>query len=194
MDKRSTHDQKRQAIFRAAMDLFSTRGFEGTTLEAVADALGYTKPALYYYFHNKEDLFQSMAKDAQEVASARIDAIAGGPGSSYEKISAILKMHIDDYFLEGGYLSKSISIMASYGEGICDRRVATFLSDPIIRLFRDAIDEGKLRREDPAVLGITAFAMLAGVFLHHRAPILEQVDRDTYAASLHDIILKGISA
>ena len=47
---------KKQAILRAAARLFRERGFEQTRLTDIADALNITKPALYYYIGNKEEI------------------------------------------------------------------------------------------------------------------------------------------
>jgi AcrR family transcriptional regulator len=46
---------KRQ-ILRAAMKLFSERGFGGTSIRDIAQESGYTNPALYKHFASKEEL------------------------------------------------------------------------------------------------------------------------------------------
>lgn len=47
---------KRERILSAAIDLFYERGYDNTTLEAVADSLGVTKPFIYSHFSSKADL------------------------------------------------------------------------------------------------------------------------------------------
>ncbi len=46
----------RQAILRAALKLFVENGYEQTTIRAIADEAGYTNPALFKFFKNKEAL------------------------------------------------------------------------------------------------------------------------------------------
>ena len=41
----------------SARHIFATRGFEGASLDEIADAAGYTRGAIYRHFANKEDLF-----------------------------------------------------------------------------------------------------------------------------------------
>ena len=41
----------------SARHLFATRGFEGASLDEIAEAAGYTRGAIYRHFANKEDLF-----------------------------------------------------------------------------------------------------------------------------------------
>jgi AcrR family transcriptional regulator len=50
----------------AALDLFLERGYEGTTLEAIASAAGTTKPSLYVRFPDKESLFTGVVQWAIE--------------------------------------------------------------------------------------------------------------------------------
>ncbi|MGW4247513.1 TetR/AcrR family transcriptional regulator, partial [Nocardia sp. NPDC004722] len=49
---RSTKD----AIREAALQLFSTKGFDHSSLREVADAVGITKASLYYHYASKVDL------------------------------------------------------------------------------------------------------------------------------------------
>jgi AcrR family transcriptional regulator len=44
-------------VLDAATRLFAERGYAGTSVREVAEAAGCTKPALYYYYPSKEELF-----------------------------------------------------------------------------------------------------------------------------------------
>lgn len=48
---------KRDAIHRAAQELFGKRGFEGTSMDAIAALAGVSKQTVYRYYQNKETLF-----------------------------------------------------------------------------------------------------------------------------------------
>ncbi|MEK8053554.1 TetR/AcrR family transcriptional regulator [Ideonella sp. DXS22W] len=54
-------DAKREAILRAAESLFHTQGYARTTIDQVAERLGVTKPFVYYYFRNKQELFETLS-------------------------------------------------------------------------------------------------------------------------------------
>ena len=47
--------EKREVILEAALDVFSTHGFRGATIDQIAEAAGMSKPNLLYYFQSKED-------------------------------------------------------------------------------------------------------------------------------------------
>lgn len=48
----------RERILREATRLFGHAGYAGASVREVVEAAGVTKPTLYYYFKNKEDLFR----------------------------------------------------------------------------------------------------------------------------------------
>jgi TetR/AcrR family transcriptional regulator len=52
--------EKREIILEAALDVFSTHGFRGATIDQIADAAGMSKPNLLYYFKGKEDIFERL--------------------------------------------------------------------------------------------------------------------------------------
>ena len=48
--------KNREAILDAGLEVFSTHGFRGATLDQIADVAGLSKPNLLYYFASKEDI------------------------------------------------------------------------------------------------------------------------------------------
>lgn len=50
------HEDKRTAILRTAAQLFAANGYEATSLDMIADALGMHKATLYHYVDNKEGI------------------------------------------------------------------------------------------------------------------------------------------
>ena len=62
MDKRDT----KQIILNEALELFSTRGYDGVTVADIADAVGIKAASLYKHFKSKQDIFDSiLAKSAE---------------------------------------------------------------------------------------------------------------------------------
>ena len=49
--------EKREIILEAALEVFSTHGFRGATIDQIAEAAGMSKPNLLYYFRRKEDIY-----------------------------------------------------------------------------------------------------------------------------------------
>jgi len=60
------HDRSRDTRSRLrelALQLFAEQGYEKTSLREIAERLGVTKAALYYYFKSKEDIVASLIED-----------------------------------------------------------------------------------------------------------------------------------
>jgi outer membrane protein len=56
----------RQRLLDAGLKLFANRGYAGTPVQDIAEEARVTKPTLYYYFGNKEGLFQALVDQAMD--------------------------------------------------------------------------------------------------------------------------------
>ncbi len=50
----------KERILDVALDLFTEKGFDGTSLREIAERLGVTKAALYYHFASKDDILMAL--------------------------------------------------------------------------------------------------------------------------------------
>jgi AcrR family transcriptional regulator len=68
--ERWTQERRRQhtreLLLDAAEEVFAARGFEGASLDEIADTAGYTRGAIYKHFADKEDLFLAVNKRFNE--------------------------------------------------------------------------------------------------------------------------------
>src|SRR5882724_11435807 len=67
------HDRevKREAVIRAAAHAFNHKGYHNTSLDDIAAALEVTKPTVYYYVSNKEQLlFECFVAGIEPVRAA----------------------------------------------------------------------------------------------------------------------------
>src|SRR6266702_1269369 len=60
---KSKKEALRRTVLEAAAKLFAQRGFGGTNLQDIADSLGISRPALYYYFKSKDDILASLVEE-----------------------------------------------------------------------------------------------------------------------------------
>lgn len=52
--------ESRDKILKAAEELFSTKGFDGTAVREISEKAGVNKALIFYYFKNKEDILQCL--------------------------------------------------------------------------------------------------------------------------------------
>jgi len=61
-----TTSDPRQRLLDAGLKLFANRGYAGTAVQDITEEAKVTKPTLYYYFENKEGLFQALVDQAMD--------------------------------------------------------------------------------------------------------------------------------
>ena len=76
----------RDRILEVALERFATKGFAGTSVRELVEAVGCTKPALYYHFGNKEDLFLELVRTRIEGFHRVLSAATAGSPTSEEAL------------------------------------------------------------------------------------------------------------
>jgi AcrR family transcriptional regulator len=78
-------ERTRAALIASARHIFATRGFDGASLDEIADAAGYTRGAIYRHFANKEDLFFAVSGALNtEVLDTFAEELDLGSGSAID--------------------------------------------------------------------------------------------------------------
>ena len=68
----------RDRILDIALELFTEKGFDKTSLREIADRLGFSKAAIYYHFASKEDILMALHLRLHEFGREALDAIGQG--------------------------------------------------------------------------------------------------------------------
>jgi AcrR family transcriptional regulator len=80
------------ALLEAAFRVFAERGYRAVRLEDVAEAVGMTKGAIYYYFEGKEDLLRRALQHRHRAIFADIaDALRQERGPASARIRFVLR-------------------------------------------------------------------------------------------------------
>jgi AcrR family transcriptional regulator len=68
-------EARRREILLAAARVFATLGYDGATLDDVAEGFGATKAVIYYYFRSKEEIYTEIRATAIRDGIERLEAI-----------------------------------------------------------------------------------------------------------------------
>ncbi len=90
VDRRRDPDTKREAVLRTAVRLFLERGFWRTSLSDVAEQLNITKPALYHYFRNKEEIYLDCYRWGIALIKADLECIRSQRGPGLDKVASFI--------------------------------------------------------------------------------------------------------
>ena len=81
---------KRDAVIRAAARAFNERGYHNTSLDDIAAALGVTKPTVYYYVANKEQLLFECFRAGLEPIRTALQAADISGDSGRERLRRVI--------------------------------------------------------------------------------------------------------
>lgn len=168
-DRRRNPDAKREAILRTAVQLFLERSYAGTAMNDIAENLRITKPALYHYFRNKEDILLECYRWGCMLIRESLDEIAARQGTGIEKVSEFIRSYtavitvdfgravirLDDAELS----PKARAEIRSYKREI-DHRLRTFI--------QQGIDDGSIAPRDPKLAAFSIAGSLNWICMWYR--------------------------
>ena len=97
----------RGRILAEAIRLFGKNGYEGTSLQAIADAVGIRKQSLFHHFKSKADLWQSVLADLLSHWQRELPRILAGASSGHDRFSSTVSALVN-FFLEDAHRAKMV--------------------------------------------------------------------------------------
>ena len=80
-------------MYEHATQLFAERGFAGTSLQDIADALGITRPALYYYVKSKDELLAKLVTEVTDGPLNELNELVARPElDAVDKLRGIVRI------------------------------------------------------------------------------------------------------
>lgn len=154
---------RRQQLVDAAVRLFGRRGFEGTSLEAVATAAGVRKQTLLYYFPTKDALLQACVAEASRKLAQTLTSALEEETSNSRKAEAVVRT-LFGLAVEWPEFPQFVREASRLGPEVIERfaeqleplrlRALAFLANGML--------EGSIRRQDPALLLFTLYTAVVG--------------------------------
>jgi len=95
MNKRSGIESK-QKIMKAAMDVFSRKGYAKANIREIARTAGISVGGVYLYFRNKEELYRNLINERMLDIGSKTETIAGKTQSASEALSHFLSLHLEN--------------------------------------------------------------------------------------------------
>ncbi|WP_132208287.1 TetR/AcrR family transcriptional regulator [Kribbella steppae] len=113
-------------IHRAAVELFSSQGYEKTSLREIAEQVGITKASLYYHYSSKQDLLRAIVgtflDDISRVLS-QVDELPWSPETERELLGAYVDVVIEHRSTGPTLLRDIAAVLAAFGDDL-DRLIA----------------------------------------------------------------------
>ena len=149
-------------IYDQATRLFAERGFAGTSFQDIADAVGLTRPALYYYVKSKDELLAKLVAEITEGSAAGISAIARradlGPAA---KLHAIMTTSVQRQAQYAARFRLLIRSEAELPDNLATAHEAgrRAVLKAVARVIDQGIEEGVFRAVDARIAALGLLGM-----------------------------------
>lgn len=80
-------DEKRERILKVAERLFAAQGYANTTMAQIVRELEVSKPFVYYYFHNKQEIFETLSWRPAVACFTTMDFAPDDPRPAHVKVT-----------------------------------------------------------------------------------------------------------
>jgi AcrR family transcriptional regulator len=155
--RRRDHGHKRAAVIRTAARAFDERGYHNTSLDDIAAALGVSKPTIYYYVPNKEQLLFECFRAGLEPIHAALLRAGQSPGTSRDRLREVIRDYALAIASEYGWCmvrAEHQDLGAELSAQV--RALKSDIDRGIRQLLQAGIDDGSVAVADPK---LAAFAI-----------------------------------
>ncbi len=159
---RTGGEERSRQLVAHAVRLFGERGFEGATLDAVADAAGVRKQTLLYYFPGKDELFDACVDELAARLGASLELALEGEderGRPERVISAIFRLAYEwpefpQFAREASRRGPEVITRVTGALEPLRKRALVYLER--------GMHDGTFRRQDPTLLLFTMYTAVVG--------------------------------
>jgi AcrR family transcriptional regulator len=138
--RRRDPETKREAVLQTAAQLFLEKSYPRTSLNDVAERLNITKPALYHYFRNKEEILLECYRLGTGLIEEVLNEITAQCATGLEKVEAFICSYVNALTVNFGRcvvhldecdLSHEASSEVRAYKRKIDRRLRSFIQEGI---------------------------------------------------------------
>jgi AcrR family transcriptional regulator len=201
-NQRLSSQQRREAIIETAIQLFSERGFRGTTTRELAAACGVSEPVIYQHFATKQDLYSAIIdtvshRDVDRFTS-QLFALAN-EGDDEAFFTAAANLIVDFYQANPAFIRLLYYSALEKHElaALFFERMSCEFMGLMSKFIQQRIDEGRFRKVHPVVAakhfvgGVGEYALWS-VLCDFRADDLPP--KEVFLTEVVSMFLNGVRA
>jgi AcrR family transcriptional regulator len=184
--------RKREAVLRAAVGMFNAQGFHATSLDDVAASLGVSKPTIYHYLGNKDQvLFECVTRGIEQLRAAS-DAAHATPGTGLERLKSFLRRYAEIIMDDFGRCVIRTSEEALSAESAAKFRALKREIDAAMRgLIEEAVQDGSISEVDVQLTAFTLAGALNWPARWHKPDGRRSAEE--IAAEMVDLLTRGLA-
>jgi len=149
-------------IYRVAAEIMCRKGYEATSMNDIADAVGLTKAGMYHYIRGKEHLLFEIMSFAMDMVDQNVIAPAQEIADPEERLRVMIELHAKRILEVGGevtiLLEEMWALTAAHRRTIQSRKRVYF--EMIRHTLQELAAAEKLRKVDPTVATFSLLGMV----------------------------------
>jgi AcrR family transcriptional regulator len=160
-----------QTILETAGDLFDRKGFNQTSLQDIADAVGMSRPSLYHYFNNREQILAAGIDQVTKQRDLITKELRDIDGDPVERLTALilgLGTLISEHPVWVRILLREEAALPQ-DTRIRDRESRLAFFELLVHTLEDGGTLGYLRAHDERATAMTIISALSGLPGHYAA-------------------------
>ena len=152
--RQEEREAKRNAVLRTAVQMFNERGFHQTSLDDVAAQLGVSKPTIYHYLGNKDQVLLECVTIGLSQLLAAAESARQLPGTGADRLTSFLRRYAEVNMDDFGRCVIRTSEEALAPDSRRQFRALKRKIDEALRsLIEEAMADGSVAPGDPRMLG-----------------------------------------
>jgi AcrR family transcriptional regulator len=162
--------RNRGLILEAATRLFVRYGFHGVSMDALAEALGVTKPFIYYQFRDKSEILLAISGRGADLSLSAAGDAEAMEGSHAAKLEFFCRRLAEIVIRHGDYLAvyiREVSNLSSEGRRAI-LRVRNEVDQRIAALVLAGVEAGEFDVVDPLIAARAVTGMISFMYMWHR--------------------------
>lgn len=133
-------DEKKAAVLQTAAHLFLEQGYRRTSMGELARRLNITKPALYYYFKNKEQILVDCYGHGISAIESGLDSALVSHGTGFDKVKAYVEAYATT--VVSHEFGRCVAMLDDSALSLAARKQVRALKRRIDAAIRQYLDEG----------------------------------------------------
>ena len=184
---------KRLALLRTAARAFNESGFHQTSLNDLAKRLNVTKPTLYHYVKNKDEILLACQQMALERMQEVLDQVESSSVNGLEKIKLFMRRYAEVVIEDFGIcmIMSGDQPLECESRGVISKQ-RDILDSAIRELIKQGIADGSIRQCDPRLATFALFGAFNWVAHWYTAG--GELSPTEVADQFLEIFEKGLSA
>lgn len=182
----------RAVVLEMSARLFNRRGFDRTSMNDIAHALGVTKPSLYHYFPSKDAILLASIEEAGDVFEEKLRGVLSEARPAFAQLREVMLLYAQgmrsDVFR--ALVLADERALSKTGRGLvikAKRRI----NEAVENLIRRAAEDGAIEVMDPRLASYAIFGMYNWMAVWRRDDW--ENNTDAIEAAFESMMLYGLT-